>query len=336
MTKSAVNAFVDLDKTNSRDLGEYTVSSFLHSSSNSDPKVKRLIKNLMVWLNSITASQKVIVRDLAQDLYDGIILINFLQTVTGKEIKYNLLAQSDKSKRENLTFLFKFLKQEFNMEPSEERWTFEGIFRKDIAAILMLCVELGYRLECPNEIPSNVRVAVVNRVSNNGVITNKTVAYDITDNRQHLGALGAEGAAKVLADEKDVAISTRDVIDDLFEANDPERLQLIQEKLVQFVNNHLRKISVQVTDLALQFHDGVYLILLLGSLGDFYVPMNMYHLTPINDDMKVHNAEVCLQLLEKMGLSRNGIYAREIVTRNLKTIVRFLYLLYTAYRPTDA
>ena len=67
---------------------------------------------------------------------------------------------------------------------------------------------------------------------------------------------------------------------------------------------------MQVTDLALQFHDGVYLILLLGSLGDFYVPMNQYHLTPISDAMKVQNAEVCLQLLEKMGLSRNGINAR--------------------------
>lgn len=335
MVKSAVNAFVDLSANSSGlDLGEMRKSSFLHSSSNNDPKVKRLIKNLTVWINSYTSTEKVIVRDIGEDLYDGIILINLLKHLTGQEIKYNNLAQSDKSKRENLGYLFKFLKNELNMEPDENKWTLDSIFSKDIAAILKLVVELAYRFNCPNEIPSNITIAVVHRVSINNTITNKTMSHVITEDRVHLGAVGSEGAVKLLADEKDVQ-QTHDAIDDLFDLNDPERIQLVQEKLIQFINKHLRGINIQVTDLALQLHDGVYIILLMGCLGGFYVPMNQYHLTPINDDMKVRNAEVCIELLEKLGLARDGIYPREIVTKNLKAIIRILYVLYSAFRPPE-
>jgi hypothetical protein len=54
-----------------------------------------------------------------------------------------------------------------------------------------------------------------------------------------------------------------------------------------FVNKHLEKVGVSVTDLSAQFHDGVFFIILTGTLGGFFVPLNKYAITPETSDDKV-------------------------------------------------
>jgi parvin len=57
--------------------------------------------------------------------------------------------------------------------------------------------------------------------------------------------------------------------------------------LVTFVNKHLNKLGLEVTDLDTQFHDGVYLALLMGLLEGFFVPLYAFHNTPHDFDQKV-------------------------------------------------
>jgi parvin len=47
-----------------------------------------------------------------------------------------------------------------------------------------------------------------------------------------------------------------------------------------FVNKHLNKLNLEVTDLDAQFSDGVYLCLLVGLLEGYFVPLHEFHLTP--------------------------------------------------------
>lgn len=68
------------------------------------------------------------------------------------------------------------------------------------------------------------------------------------------------------------------------------------KSLVTFVNKHLNKINLEVTDLETQFHDGVYLVLLMGLLEGYFVPMYSYYLTPTEFDQKV-----CVTKLSMMG-----------------------------------
>jgi len=42
-----------------------------------------------------------------------------------------------------------------------------------------------------------------------------------------------------------------------------------------------------------QFHDGVYLVLLMGLLEGYFVPLHHFHLTPTTNDQKV---DLSLQL----------------------------------------
>lgn len=74
--------------------------------------------------------------------------------------------------------------------------------------------------------------------------------------------------------------------------------------MVTFVNKHLNKINLEVTDLDTHFHDGVYLILLMGLLEGFFVPFHCFHSTPADFDQKVHNVAFAFELMEDIGLAK--------------------------------
>jgi hypothetical protein len=91
------------------------------------------------------------------------------------------------------------------------------------------------------------------------------------------------------------------------------------QSLVTFVNKHLNKVNLEVADLDTQFHDGVYLTLLMGLLEGFFVPLYSFHLTPHDFDHKVHNVSFAFQLMQDVGLAKpkarpegNFIYFCEI------------------------
>lgn len=71
-----------------------------------------------------------------------------------------------------------------------------------------------------------------------------------------------------------------------------------------FVNKHLNKINLEVSEIESQFHDGVYLTLLMGLLEGFFVPLYSFHLTPRDFDQKVHNVAFAFELMEEVGLQK--------------------------------
>jgi len=74
--------------------------------------------------------------------------------------------------------------------------------------------------------------------------------------------------------------------------------------LITFVNKHLSKVHLEVTDLDTQFHDGVFLTLLLGLLEGFFVPLGSFHLTPKTIDQKVHNVSFAFDIMRDIGLPK--------------------------------
>lgn len=61
---------------------------------------------------------------------------------------------------------------------------------------------------------------------------------------------------------------------------------------------------MEATDLDNQFHDGVFLVLLLGLLEGFFVPLGSFHLTPNSHEQKVHNVAFAFELMQDIGLSK--------------------------------
>jgi hypothetical protein len=61
---------------------------------------------------------------------------------------------------------------------------------------------------------------------------------------------------------------------------------------------------LEVTDLDTQFHDGVYLTLLMGLLEGYFIPLHEFFLTPKDFDQKVHNVAFAFELMQDSGLPK--------------------------------
>lgn len=80
--------------------------------------------------------------------------------------------------------------------------------------------------------------------------------------------------------------------------------QVVKKSLVTFVNKQLNKIHLEVTDLDTQFHDGVYLTLLMGLLEGYFIPLHEFFLTPKDSEQKVHNVAFAFELMQDSGLPK--------------------------------
>lgn len=74
-----------------------------------------LAQLLASWLNMYLREDKIYVRDLAEDLHDGQLLLSFLEKVTAENIRYNVGATAEKNKRTNLNLLVKFVRDRFGI-----------------------------------------------------------------------------------------------------------------------------------------------------------------------------------------------------------------------------
>lgn len=101
--------------------------------------------------------------------------------------------------------------------------------------------------------------------------------------------------------------------------------------MVTFVNKHLNKINLEVTELESQFSDGVYLTLLMGLLEGFFVPLHCFHLTPKDFDQKVHNVAFAFELMEEVGLSRPKARPEGKKLNSLR-FTGYIYLGFCRYR----
>uniref|UniRef100_A0A8C4QBY5 Calponin-homology (CH) domain-containing protein n=1 Tax=Eptatretus burgeri TaxID=7764 RepID=A0A8C4QBY5_EPTBU len=77
------------------------------------------------------------------------------------------------------------------------------------------------------------------------------------------------------------------------------------QALLKFANKHLKNLSLSVDNLA-QFGDGVLLILLIGQLEGFFVPLYKYHVIPENKEHKTHNVQVALKLIEESEITHTS------------------------------
>ncbi|KAM5174662.1 uncharacterized protein ACOB7L_014402 isoform 1-T1 [Callospermophilus lateralis] len=126
----------------------------------------------------------------------------------------------------------------------------------------------------------------------------------------------------------------RDAFDTLFD-HAPDKLNLVKKSLITFVNKQLNKLNLEVTELETQFADGVYLVLLMGLLEDYFVPLHNFYLTPESFDQKVHNVSFAFELMLDGGLRRPKARPEDVVNLDLKSTLRVLYNLFTKYKNVE-
>jgi len=284
------------------------------------PKVNSLVSMLLEWINSEFVEQRILVRDLEEDLYDGQILQKLIEKLSGIKVDHPEVTQSEMGQKQRLKVVLETINQMLNVYGSLDtsKWTVEKIYSKDLVAILRLLVALARHYKAPIRMPDGVCIRVLLVRKLNGQLNHWRQNEIITDSGFHLlnEATDEQDAFSVLVDFA------------------PDKLELVRETLVTFTNSNLKKINLSVTDLDTQFCDGVFLILLMGLLEGYFIPLYCFSPTPTTMEQRINNVQLAFGLMKEAGVPSFSTRPEDVVNGDLKSILRVLYILFSTYKET--
>uniref|UniRef100_A0A3Q4G0Y3 Parvin, alpha a n=1 Tax=Neolamprologus brichardi TaxID=32507 RepID=A0A3Q4G0Y3_NEOBR len=288
-------------------LEENEVRTMVDPNSKNDRKLQELMKVLIDWINDVLVGERIIVKDLAEDLYDGQVLQKLFEKLEGEKLNVAEVTQSEIAQKQKLQTVLERINESLKLSTRNIRWNVDSVHAKSIVAILHLLVALSQHFRAPIRLPDHVSIQVV-------VVQ--------VGERSFFFYLAFSGRHE------------RDAFDTLFD-HAPDKLSVVKKTLITFVNKHLNKLNLEVSELDTQFADGVYLVLLMGLLEGYFVPLYNFFLTPENFDQKVHNVSFSFELMQDGGLERPKPRPEDIVNCDLKSTLRVLYNLFSRYRNVD-
>ncbi|XP_069484246.1 gamma-parvin [Ambystoma mexicanum] len=300
---------------------EYSVSQgekrrYIQPSSLSDPKLQELTTFLVEWINEELKQEHIVVRSLEEDIFDGLVLHHLLQKYTAVRLEVDEIALSTSSQKHKLGVIMEAVSQHLQLPQSQLKWSVDMVLSKDLLATLHLLVAIGKHFQPNLPIPPNVSVEVVTvEPTKHGMKTEKTMEY-VTECRQAIDQCKP---------------SQTDSFDELFKLA-PDKVNAVKQAIILFVNKHLGNLGIVVSDIDTQFADGVMLLLLIGQLGGYFLNLYDFFLTPCSQAEMLHNARLAVDLLMDGGLLDSPINPEDIVTRDVKTLLRVLYSLFSKYK----
>ncbi|KAL4004152.1 TBC1 domain family member 2A [Sarotherodon galilaeus] len=314
-------------------LEENEVRTMVDPNSKNDRKLQELMKVLIDWINDVLVGERIIVKDLAEDLYDGQVLQKLFEKLEGEKLNVAEVTQSEIAQKQKLQTVLERINESLKLSTRNIRWNVDSVHAKSIVAILHLLVALSQHFRAPIRLPDHVSIQVVVVQKREGILQSRQIQEEITGNTDDLRNTFFQIYLFIYGDL--FLFSTeRDAFDTLFD-HAPDKLSVVKKTLITFVNKHLNKLNLEVSELDTQFADGVYLVLLMGLLEGYFVPLYNFFLTPENFDQKVHNVSFSFELMQDGGLERPKPRPEDIVNCDLKSTLRVLYNLFSRYRNVD-
>ncbi|XP_061862821.1 beta-parvin isoform X2 [Colius striatus] len=298
-------------------LEENEERTMIDPNSKEDPKFKELIKVLIDWINDVLVEERIIVKQLEEDLYDGQVLQKLLEKLADRKLNVAEVTQSEIGQKQKLQTVLEAVHDLLRPHGWTIKWNVDSIHGKNLISILHLLVALTMHFRAPIRLPEHVSVQVVVVRKREGLLQTTHVTEELTTTTEMM-----------------MGRFERDAFDTLFD-HAPDKLSVVKKSLITFVNKHLNKLNLEVTELETQFADGVYLVLLMGLLEDYFVPLHNFYLTPENFDQKVHNVSFAFELMQDGGLKKPKARPEDVVNLDLKSTLRVLYNLFTKYKNVE-
>ncbi|XP_009703244.1 PREDICTED: beta-parvin isoform X1 [Cariama cristata] len=295
-------------------LEENEERTMIDPNSKEDPKFKELIKVLIDWINDVLVEERIIVKQLEEDLYDGQVLQKLLEKLADRKLNVAEVTQSEIGQKQKLQTVLEAVHDLLRPHGWTIKWNIDSIHGKNLISILHLLVALAMHFRAPIRLPEHVSVQVVVVRKREGLLQTTHVTEELTTTTEMM-----------------MGRFERDAFDTLFD-HAPDKLSVVKKSLITFVNKHLNKLNLEVTELETQFADGVYLVLLMGLLEDYFVPLHNFYLTPESFDQKVHNVSFAFELMQDGGLKKPKARPEDVVNLDLKSTLRVLYNLFTKYK----
>ncbi|CAI5763430.1 alpha-parvin isoform X1 [Podarcis lilfordi] len=285
-------------------LEENEVRTMIDPNSRSDPKLQELMKVLIDWINDVLVGERIIVKDLAEDLYDGQVLQKLFEKLESEKLNVAEVTQSEIAQKQKLQTVLEKINETLKLPPRSIKWNVDSVHAKSLVAILHLLVALSQYFRAPIRLPDHVSIQVVVVQKREGILQSRQIQEEITGNTEALSGR-----------------HERDAFDTLFD-HAPDKLNVVKKTLITFVNKHLNKLNLEVTELETQFADGVYLVLLMGLLEGYFVPLHSFFLTPDSFEQKVLNVSFAFELMQDGGLEKPKPRPEDIVNCDLKSTLR--------------
>ncbi|XP_021391185.1 beta-parvin isoform X2 [Lonchura striata] len=298
-------------------LEENEERTMIDPNSKEDPKFKELIKVLIDWINDVLVEERIIVKQLEEDLYDGQVLQKLLEKLADRKLNVAEVTQSEIGQKQKLQTVLEAVHDLLRPHGWTIKWNVDSIHGKNLISILHLLVALAMHFRAPIRLPEHVAVQVVVVRKREGLLQTTHVSEELTTTTEMM-----------------MGRFERDAFDTLFD-HAPDKLSVVKKSLITFVNKHLNKLNLEVTELETQFADGVYLVLLMGLLEDYFVPLHNFYLTPESFDQKVHNVSFAFELMQDGGLKKPKARPEDVVNLDLKSTLRVLYNLFTKYKNVE-
>ncbi|NXI28248.1 PARVB protein, partial [Sterrhoptilus dennistouni] len=314
-------------------LEENEERTMIDPNSKEDPKFKELIKVLIDWINDVLVEERIIVKQLEEDLYDGQVLQKLLEKLADRKLNVAEVTQSEIGQKQKLQTVLEAVHDLLRPHGWTIKWNVDSIHGKNLISILHLLVALAMHFRAPIRLPEHVSVQVVVVRKREGLLQTTHVSEELTTTTEKPASHSCV-AANVLILIFFPPKPERDAFDTLFD-HAPDKLSVVKKSLITFVNKHLNKLNLEVTELETQFADGVYLVLLMGLLEDYFVPLHNFYLTPESFDHKVHNVSFAFELMQDGGLKKPKARPEDVVNLDLKSTLRVLYNLFTKYKNVE-
>ncbi|XP_065909499.1 beta-parvin-like [Dysidea avara] len=289
-----------------------------------DQQVKDLIIVLLKWINDILEDRRIIVRHIQEDIYDGQILSEMLEVLTGDPLEVTSLTSAPTLQKHRLTVVLKVIHTHLGIPPDgETKWSVDAIFSKDAVAILHLLVAMARHFGCRHELPPNVQIRRIYFKQLEKKLETKLYQESITG--EDTGPTSPLLHPSVLEE--------KDVFDKLFDQA-PQKLETVKQSLCVFVNKHLQHVGIEIKDFETQFYDGVVLIILMGLLDNYFIPLSEYYSSPVGFDQQIHNMRLAFQLMDEANIKPAKAKPEDVVHGDLKSTMRVLYSLFNKYKST--
>ncbi|XP_018025246.1 beta-parvin [Hyalella azteca] len=292
--------------------------SMIAPGSNTNPRLIQLVEVLLEWLNDVLAPDRIIVRDMEEDLYDGCVLHKLIERLTGITLdnvpEVTLSEEGQRQKLQRVLRAANHILGVGGVQQYQPKWSVESIHSKNLVAILHLLVALVRHFRAPIRLPDNVVIDVIIVQMRDGILNHRRVNEKLTGVYDDLGLRHERDAFDALLDQA------------------PDKLDVVKKSLVTFVNRQLNRINLEVQEIETEFHDGCHLCLLMGLLEGYFVPLYHIYSTPQTFDEKLHNVNAAFELMMDAGLDRPKARPEDIVNKDLKSTLRVLYNLFSKYK----
>ncbi|XP_041282780.1 gamma-parvin isoform X2 [Onychostruthus taczanowskii] len=280
-------------------------------------KLEELKLFLTEWINRVLKEEHIVVKSLEEDLYDGLVLHHLLENLGSLKLDVEKIALTEEKQRQKLSVILEVVAKCLQLEESQLKWSVESILAKDLLSTLHLLVAIAKHFEPTLALPPNVQVETITIETTSRELKTSNVVEYITENKENIEA------------------QSNDAFDELFSCS-PDKCHAVKKALLQFVDQHVGKLGLNVKDIESQFSDGVILLLLIGQLEGYFLNLRNFFLTPASTMEMLHNVNLALELLAEGGLLNFPVNSEDIVNGDTKAIIRVLYCLYSKYRTKEA